>query len=367
MSKQIKIAALQMDATPATTDERLNRASQLVEAAVNAGAKLVVLPELFNTGYTYADTNYDVVETMSDATVKWLCETSQRHGIYLVGSLLLRDHDHVFNSALMFAPDGQMWRYDKQYPFLWERAFFREGKGITIADTELGKLGLMICWDSAHPELWERYAGEVDAMLVISCPPLINKAELVFSDGKRLPVNESTHFADSGIHQQAKWLGVPVVHSSGHGKFQSVLPLPEPTVAYNMISKPNEFFDRMKLAKDVIIETKFGYHTQVIDAKGEVMARVTQDGDAFTIATIELADEIPQPDSEQPNFGYQPHEYITFDVLSDMVYAPVYQQNMRKRWGKRMAPLDWSTKVWAAASIMMLFIGMILGSASRKK
>lgn len=368
MSKQIKLAVLQMDATPAPTDVRLDRASKLVEAAAQAGAQLIVLPELFNTGYTYDDTNYDVTEEMSGITVTWMRHTAERNNVHLAGSLLLRDLDHVYNTALLFAPDGHMWRYDKQYPFLWERAFFREGRGLTVADTELGQLGMMICWDSAHPELWARYAGLVDAMLIISCPPLINKAEIVFPDGKRLPqATESSHFADGGIQKQARWIGVPVAHSSGHGDFCTPLPFAEPTVAFSAIHQPNEFFDMMKQAADVRLETRFGYHTQIIGADGEVLARVTQDGDAFTLSTIDIADEKPVPTSAQPTFGYPPHEYVAIDVLSDAVYAPIYQRHIRKQWGGRMAPFDWSTRVWMAVSAVVFFVGLIVGSLTRPK
>jgi predicted amidohydrolase len=368
MSRQIKLAVLQMDATPAPTDDRLNRATKLVESVAQTGANLIVLPELFNTGYTYDDSNYAVAETMNDATVTWMSDTARQHEVYLVGSLLLRDHDHVYNSALLFAPDGKMWRYDKQYPFLWERAFFREGKGIMIADTELGQLGLMICWDSAHPELWSRYAGMVDAMVIISCPPMISQSTYVFPDGKRLPMaTQSKHFADGGIQAQAKWMQVPVVHSSGHGNFSTPIPVPEPTVAFSAIQQPGEFMEMLKQAPDVMLEAKFGYHTQVIDADGKVLARVTQDGDAFTVATIDLADEKYQPDSEQPVFDVTPQDYVAIDVLSDMLYAPVYQRQLKRQWGKHMAPIDWATKVWASVTVIALFLGMIIGSISRKK
>lgn len=368
MTKQIKLAVVQMDANPVPTQDRLNRVTKLIESATEAGAKLVVLPELFNTGYTYADSNYALAETMSGTTVSWMRETAQQHNTYLVGSLLLRDHDHVYNTALLFAPNGGMWRYDKQYPFLWERAYFREGEGITIADTELGQFGLMICWDSAHPELWARYAGAVDAMLVISCPPLINKSEIIFPDGKRLPTaTQSQHFADGGLQAQAKWMQVPVVHSSGNGTLQTAIPVPEPTVAYSAMQQPNDLLDMLKQAPDARLETKFGFHTQVIDADGNVTARVTQDGDAFTVAIIDLADTHPQPIGEQPLFDYPPQEYVAIDILSDAVYAPVYRQKLKKQWGQHMAPIDRRTKVWTAVSVFALFIGLILGSLTRKK
>ena len=84
-----------------------------------------------------------------------------RHNIHLVGSLPLLDETDIYNTALLLAPDGRTWRHDKIHLVLWERAYFRAGDQITIADTELGKLGLMICSDTLRPDLWAQYAGNV--------------------------------------------------------------------------------------------------------------------------------------------------------------------------------------------------------------
>ena len=54
MSRSIKAVAIQMDAVLAPTTERLERAERLIEQAVKPDVDLVLLPELFNTGYTVA-------------------------------------------------------------------------------------------------------------------------------------------------------------------------------------------------------------------------------------------------------------------------------------------------------------------------
>jgi len=190
MPQTLKIAAVQMMGTVAPTNQRLERAENLVKNAAEDGANLVVLPELFNTGYGYGEEIYEQTETIGGQTVTWMKTQAKKHQVHLCGTLLIKDHNHVFNTALLFAPDGRMWRYDKNYPFMWERAFFREGNNITIAETDIGTFGMMICWDSAHMNLWQQYAGRIDAMLIPSCPPLFNQAELVFPGGERRKLRE---------------------------------------------------------------------------------------------------------------------------------------------------------------------------------
>lgn len=374
MSRKAKIAAIQMELTPAPTLERLARAEKLVADAVAAGAQIVVLPELFNTGYTYDPSNYEKAETMSGKTVTWMKAQAIQHHIYLNGSLLLLDGDHVYNAALLFAPDGNFWRYDKQYPFAWERAFFREGKGITIADTEFGKLGMMICWDSAHEDVWQRYAGRVDAMLITSCPPLMQRADVIFSDGTRLNMgdfapydtSDEAHFAEKYIDEQAAWLGVPMVHTSGSGKFRSPLPLPLASLSAMLAPRP-DLWHKFFVALQTTIEADTGYYAKIVDASGEVIARVTQDGDSFTLATVDIPEKTPMPQDEQPPMRTPSGALLAADVLAPMMLTGMYQRGVRQQWGNNMAPLDFSTKLWLAAVSIAFVIGAFLGQRTRRK
>lgn len=331
MSRKLKIAALQMDATPGPTAERLARATDLVAEAAMSGAELVVLPECYNTGYAYIESNYSAAEPLDGQTVTWMKRQAQQHKIHLVGTLMLCDGDEVYNSALLFAPDGRMWRYDKRYPFNWERAYFREGHQMTVAETDLGQFGMLICWDSAHAKLWAQYAGKVDAVIIPSCPPKLGEAEVVFADGTRVQNwVSSSHFADHDLHDQAAWLKVPVVHSSGSGTFRSPMPLPWMSVMGLLLGRPTKWVHLPKAAS-AQLETDYGQHTQIISATGEVIGRVTERGDGFTLAEVELAEEPPKPDAPQPKMRTAGMAYFFADVFGPALLKLVYRRGLRRK------------------------------------
>ena len=371
MPRKLKIAPIQMDAAPAPLGQRLVRAADLIAEAVSAGAQLVVLPELFNTGYEYHERNYALAEPLGGETVTWMKAQSAEHNIHLAGTLLLKDEEEIYNSALLIAPDGRLWRYDKHYPFAWERAYFREGERITVADTDLGKLGMMICWDSAHSELWERYAGKVDAMVIMSCPPAIYDPQIVFPDGERLPAGElggmwqtfdSTDMPVFGrdLDARAGWMGVPVVHTNGAGTFRTHLPLPLVSLGGYLAARP-DLWARLEQAEQTQIEARYDRQAKVVNADGSVAARVMSDGDGFALAEVELAEHPPQPSGEQPPTSLPLPFFAIIDVITPGLMNMLYRQGVRRQWGAHMAPVDPRTKVWAGVVIAAAVVGWLAG------
>ena len=113
MPHTIKIAAVQMIARPASLSERLARAETLVVHAAQGGAQLVVLPELFNTGYEYCDENCRRAEALDGPTSTWMKQTANRYSVHIAGTFLRLDSQDIYNTLLLVAPDGRAWRYDK--------------------------------------------------------------------------------------------------------------------------------------------------------------------------------------------------------------------------------------------------------------
>lgn len=376
MPRIIKVAAVQMDANPAPTDERLARADRLVSEAIQSGAQLVVLPELFNTGYAYTHASHYLAEPLTGPTATWMKETAARLHIHLAGSLMLLDEKEVYNALLLFAPDGRMWHYDKNYPWGWERGYFRGSQRTTVARTDLGDFGMMICWDSGHPALWKRYAGRVDMMIIASCPPDVSNPIYHFPNGDRVTLDDmgpilatlkgnAPRVFGEMINQQTAWLQVPTVNTVGSGRITTRIPngvgslltfLPAAPWLVRYLPQASQ----MQMTCDMV------QGCEVVAASGQVLAELTQEqGETFTIAEVTLPDRKPRPQGPQPASPVSWLSYFASDIVLPLLTIPVYRQGLRLAWGKEMAPVETSTRRWmslvGAGMVAGLGLGILIG------
>ena len=341
MPRKVCVAAVQMDAALAPTADRLARADRLVAQAAHAGAQLVVLPELFNTGYAYDDANYFLAEPPGGPTTAWMKGAAVRLNIHLAGSLMLLDGRQIYDALLLLAPDGRMWRYDKCYPALWERSYFRGGSHITVADTELGGLGMMVCWDVAHRNLWKGYAGRVDMIVISSCPPDVTNPTFHFPNGDRLTFDDmgpimaalkgvgGLTFGDM-IDRQTAWLGVPAVNAAGSGHVQTRLPNGLATLLAFLPVAPR-LVRYLFQANQAQMSCGMVPGCKVVGADGQVLTCLTQaQGEAFAVAEVMLADERPSPCKRQPVSSLPWTAYWMSDLMIPALCAPVYRKGLRR-------------------------------------
>ncbi len=335
MKKHISLAATQLDVTPAPLAQRLARAEDLVTRAAQAGAQLVTLPELFNTGYAYRDENFALAETADGPTTHWMKQVSARLGVHLAGSLLLRDGVDIYNALLLYAPDGRVWRYDKNYPWGWERAYFRERRAITIAETDLGSIGMMLCWDMAHADLWQQYAGKVDLILACNCPPNLSQPVYHFPDGSQItgaqmgPVFASLRGAEVRVFadmpaQQCAWLGVPFVGSSACGNVDT--PIPNPLGSFlGFLPAAPWLVGYLPKVKQMEVRTGVVEAARIFDADGRQLAGLcNEQGETFALAEVVIPDERPQPHSAQPKPPVSWIMYFVSDIFLTSVSRGTY-------------------------------------------
>lgn len=364
MQRILKVAIVQMDANPAPTAGRLERAERLVRAAAAEGALLVLLPELFNTGYGYSDDNYELAEPGDGPTARWMQDTAARLGIHLAGSLMLFDQNDIYNAMLLYAPDGRMWRYDKNYPWGWERNYYRGRREMTVAGTDLGDLGMMICWDSGHPDLWCRYAGKVDMMLISSCPPDVGNPTYHLPGGLSLrPADLGGLMASlkttgqavfgEGITRQAAWLKAPTLHSAGTGKITTRIPN-SLAAALGLVPFSPRVIKYLARARELQMSCQMVPGSRVIGAGGEVMAELSpEQGESFVVTEVALPGYRMFPQEAQPVIAAPRLVYFFSDTLLPITAIQGYQRGLRRILpGRPLARPEYAWRRLAAISLL---------------
>jgi deaminated glutathione amidase len=181
MAQDFITAAVQMTSCTVVA-ANLASAGQLIEQAANAGARLVALPENFALLGRREHEKLAVAETDGAGRMQdFLAAAAQRHSIYLVGGTIpLRGDDpqRVRAACLLHGPDGQrLARYDKIHLFdvevadggerYRESASIEPGHKIVTVPTELGRIGLAVCYDLRFPELFRRLQAAGAEIIVL--------------------------------------------------------------------------------------------------------------------------------------------------------------------------------------------------------
>ncbi len=121
-----------------------------------AEADLMVLPELFATGYQFVsqDEVLGLAEAVPDGpTTTRIAEIAVRRGMTIVAGLAERAGARCFNSAVVVGPKGFIGCYRKTHLFFEETLFFSPGdSGFQVWDIGPAKIGVMICFDWYYPE-----------------------------------------------------------------------------------------------------------------------------------------------------------------------------------------------------------------------
>jgi N-carbamoylputrescine amidase len=143
-------------------DKNLQRAIDRLHQAAAKGAQIVCLPELFQTQYFCQREDaalFDLAEPIPGPTTARLSEVAKQLRIVLVASLFERRAPGVYhNTAVMIDGDGSLRGiYRKMHvpddPLYYEKFYFTPGDlGFKAFDTQVGRVGTLVCWDQWYPE-----------------------------------------------------------------------------------------------------------------------------------------------------------------------------------------------------------------------
>jgi nitrilase len=168
------VAVVQAASVAFDRERSLAKAAELTAEAARQGAKLVVFPEAFISGYPRGLDFGAVVGSRSEEgrdefqrywnsavdvpgpAVEALAETARTSAVYLVIGVIERERGTLYCTVLFFAPDGVLLgKHRKLMPTASERLIwgFGDGSTLPVFDTPLGRLGAVICWENYMPLL----------------------------------------------------------------------------------------------------------------------------------------------------------------------------------------------------------------------
>ena len=146
-------AVAQMVSKDGDVQANLDTIESLVKEASGRGAAFAVLPELATTGSVGDDRFSDLAEPIPGETSSALCEIAKTYSLYLACGMIERAGSAHHNTAVLCGPDGSLVvTYRKAHLFLSEKSMFSAGRSLCVIDTDLGKIGLTICYDLVFPE-----------------------------------------------------------------------------------------------------------------------------------------------------------------------------------------------------------------------
>ena len=165
--KPIKAAAIQFNVKPGDVDSNVAYVRAALARVADQGAALAVLPEMWSSGFAYK--NLNELARRTAGIVEELLKLSRDLKLVICGSMPEPHGDKVFNTVFL-ADNGSLagiYRKIHLFTLLGEDRSFDGGDSWLLADTSIGKVGVLICYDLRFPELARRLTVEGARVLCI--------------------------------------------------------------------------------------------------------------------------------------------------------------------------------------------------------
>jgi len=195
MPEKVNVALAQISCKVGDKKHNINVMKNNIKRAKKKGANLVIFPELSLTGYLSRDLAYELAEPIPGPSIYSLEEIAKKENIHIVFGMPEQSekaHAVLYNTAVLLGPDGLIGKYRKMHlpthSVFEEKRYFRLGYEAPVFETEIGKVGLTICYDMFFPEISRllRLKGSQLIICISASPAVRSRFFEVFTAARAL-------------------------------------------------------------------------------------------------------------------------------------------------------------------------------------
>ncbi|MEM2440067.1 MAG: carbon-nitrogen hydrolase family protein [Candidatus Bathyarchaeia archaeon] len=184
MKQRFKVALAQISCKRGDKKANIQKIEEYTAKARQQNAELVIFPEFSLTGYTIRDELYELAEPIPGPSTAAIEKIAKKHKSFIVfgmPELSEKTQATLYNTAVLVGPKGFVGKYRKMHlpthSVFEEKRYFRPGYHVGVFDTELGKIGLIVCYDIFFPEVSRLTRLEGAQLIVcISASPAIRRS-----------------------------------------------------------------------------------------------------------------------------------------------------------------------------------------------
>lgn len=163
--ENLKVTLVQQTITPNDPQRNLDHFEQAMSAI--SATDLIVLPEVFTTGFCASARNY--AEAVDGRAYQWMHAQAVKHQAVVTGSLVIKEGDIYFNRMVWMRPDGTYAEYDKRHLFRMagEHTRYAMGSKRLLVELKGWRILPLICYDLRFP-VWSRNRNDYDLAIYVA-------------------------------------------------------------------------------------------------------------------------------------------------------------------------------------------------------
>lgn len=152
-------------------DKNLQNISLRLSSGVKEKTDLIVLPEMFNTGFSMNAA--ELAEQTDGKTMTWMAAAAKKYDCVITGSLIIKENGNYYNRMIWMLPSGEYQYYNKRHLFGMgeEDKTYTSGKDKVIVELKGWKIRLAVCYDLRFPVWLRNSDAAYDVLLVIASWP----------------------------------------------------------------------------------------------------------------------------------------------------------------------------------------------------